>query len=212
MSGKRDLFIVGTGGHAREVAEMALALNLHPVLIARSSGDAENVQGWDVVIESKWRADNANVAIGIGEPAVRQSVCSRLVGVVRFPSLVHPDASIGPSLRTKVQEAIGLQVMAGARLTTNIDLGRFVIINQNATLAHDCIVGNFVTIAPGANISGSVKIGDEVWVGTGAAINQGSATQHLKIGSRSTIGSGAVVVRDCEPDGVYVGLPAKRIK
>jgi acetyltransferase-like isoleucine patch superfamily enzyme len=33
-----------------------------------------------------------------------------------------------------------------------------------------------------------------------------------KIGENSTIGAGAVVLKDVEPNSVYVGVPAKKLR
>jgi acetyltransferase-like isoleucine patch superfamily enzyme len=34
----------------------------------------------------------------------------------------------------------------------------------------------------------------------------------VNVGSGCIIAAGALVVRDCEPNGLYAGVPAKRIK
>ena len=98
------------------------------------------------------------------------------------------------------------------RFTNNIAIGEFSIFNLNATVGHDVIVEDFVNVAPGVNISGNVHLGTRCWIGTGAVINQGTNESKLTIGSDTTIGSGSVVVKKCEANAVYVGIPAKRIK
>jgi acetyltransferase-like isoleucine patch superfamily enzyme len=57
-----------------------------------------------------------------------------------------------------------------------------------------------------------VHIRSGCWIGTGAAINQGTPHAKLTIGADTTVGSGAVVVKDCDESAVYVGVPARRIK
>lgn len=52
-----------------------------------------------------------------------------------------------------------------------------------------------------------VKIDDGCWIGANVTILPG-----VHIGKGYVIGAGAVVNKDCEPNGVYVGVPAKRIK
>lgn len=46
-----------------------------------------------------------------------------------------------------------------------------------------------------------------VWIGAGAIVLAG-----VKIGEGCVIGAGAVVASDCQPNGLYVGVPAKRIR
>ena len=48
------------------------------------------------------------------------------------------------------------------------------------------------------------KIGSDVWIGTRAVVRDG-----VTIGHGCVIGAGAVVTKDTEPYGIYVGVPAK---
>lgn len=52
-----------------------------------------------------------------------------------------------------------------------------------------------------------VRIGKGCWIGAGVTILPG-----VTIGDGVVIGAGAIVNRDCEADGLYVGVPAKRVK
>lgn len=52
-----------------------------------------------------------------------------------------------------------------------------------------------------------VTIDDGCWIGARAVILPG-----VHIGSGCVIGAGAVVAKDCDPNGVYVGVPARRIR
>ena len=63
-------------------------------------------------------------------------------------------------------------------------------------------------LAPGAVLGseGPVEIGNNVFIGMNAIITHG-----VKIGNNVIIGAGSVVTRDCDSDGVYAGVPAKRI-
>jgi acetyltransferase-like isoleucine patch superfamily enzyme len=73
-------------------------------------------------------------------------------------------------------------------------------------------VGNYVHIAPGANVSGNVHLHDGCWVGAGSIVNQGNPVKRLEVGANTIVGSGAVVISDCDPDAVYAGVPATRVK
>lgn len=125
---------------------------------------------------------------------------------------MHPSSSFGRAQREQLERCQGVIVGAGVRLTNNIEVGDFTVLNLNVTVGHDVLVDNFVNIAPGAHISGNVHIKERCWIGTGAVINQGSSCKKLVIGEGTIIGSGAVVLNDCDENSVYVGAPAKRIK
>lgn len=53
----------------------------------------------------------------------------------------------------------------------------------------------------------TVRIHDRVWLGARAVVMPG-----VTIGEGAIIASGAVVAKDCEPGGVYGGVPARRIR
>ena len=110
-----------------------------------------------------------------------------------------------------LEQRRGVTVCAGVRFMNSIQVGDFTVFSLNATIGHDCIVDDFVTIAPGVNVSGHVHIGSACWLGTGAAVNQGTVRAKRSIGEGTVIGSGAVVIHDCEPGAVYAGVPARKL-
>ncbi len=59
----------------------------------------------------------------------------------------------------------------------------------------------------GRRIVKAVVIGRGCWIGTRATVMPG-----VTIGDGCVIAAGAVVVRDCEPNGLYGGVPARRIR
>lgn len=59
----------------------------------------------------------------------------------------------------------------------------------------------------GMNIGQPIKIEDGCWIGARAMILPG-----VTIGKGCVIAAGAVVTKDCEPNGLYIGVPAKRTR
>jgi sugar O-acyltransferase (sialic acid O-acetyltransferase NeuD family) len=209
-----DFGVFGTSGHAREVADIAHALGYRVIHVAR---DRAEFDAWtfpdEVMLESDvGRTQNLGFAIGIGDNAVRQQVAERFAGIVRFGNLIHPSATFGQRQREVAEAGRGVVICAGARLTNNIRVGNFTIFNRSANIGHDVIVDDFVHVAPGACVSGNVHLGTRCWIGASAVVNQGMSDSKLVIGADTVIGSGCVVIDDCEPHAVYVGIPAKRIK
>lgn len=87
-----------------------------------------------------------------------------------------------------------------------VKVGDNVIIRSGAHVSHHCIIGSHSFIAAEATFGGNVIVGERCFIGLGAVIRDG-----LKIAERTFIGAGAVVIADTEPDGVYVGNPARKI-
>lgn len=210
----KDIGIFGTAGHARELGDIAYDLGYHVVYVAQ---DQQALDDWscseDVIFERDV-VDHRNMAfsIGIGDNSLRQKVAQRFADTLNFVNLLHPSATFGRLQRDAIECRRGVVVSAGVRFTNNIKVGDFTVFNRNATIGHDVIIEDFVHVAPSACISGNVFLGVRSWIGAGAVVNQGQANAKLSIGSDTVIGSGSVVVKACEPNSVYVGVPAKRIK
>lgn len=210
----RQLGIFGVSGFAREVGDIAHALGYEPVYIARDQAD---IDAWhfpeQIILEQDvQRLDADDFAIGIGDNSIRQKVSERYSSHCNFINVIHPSATFGRLQLATINSRKGVIVCAGARLTNNIEVGNFNIFNLNATVGHDVILEDFINIAPGANISGNVHIEKGCWIGSGAVVNQGDSAMKLTIGKNTIIGSGSVVVKSCEHNAVYVGIPAKKIK
>lgn len=52
-----------------------------------------------------------------------------------------------------------------------------------------------------------ISVGNGCWIGTRAVILPG-----VTVGDGCVIAAGAVVTNDCEPNGLYAGIPAKKVK
>lgn len=107
----------------------------------------------------------------------------------------------------RVEIGEGTVICANVTTTTDYKIGRHVLINIMATVAHDDVLHDYVTIAPAAVISGNVTIGEGTDLGTNATVNQG-----VEIGAWSIVGSGAVVTKSLPDNCTAVGAPAKPIK
>ncbi len=146
---------------------------------------------------------DVRVVIGIGAGAVRRRLAEMIAASGRSSmTLVHPMASVGGDNRI----GEGCILAAGARVTTNITLGRHTDLHVNSTVGHDSVLGDFVSVYPGATVSGNVDLGDGVTIGTGANILPG-----ITIGEGATIGAGAVVTTHVAPGTTVAGVPARRL-
>lgn len=86
-------------------------------------------------------------------------------------------------------------------------IGDGVKISSSVHIAHNCRIGKFTMIAAGAELSGSVTVGESVWIAPNV-----STMQQIVIGDHSTIGLGAVVLRNVIAGDVVAGNPARSLK
>jgi len=85
-------------------------------------------------------------------------------------------------------------------------IGKGTKIGNNVNIGHNVTVGENCFISSGATLCGSVVVEDSAWIAPGALVLNG-----VKVAARCQLGLGAVVSKDTEPDGVYLGYPARRI-
>jgi len=210
----RPLFILGSGGQARELAQLVRDINR-----VSPSWDFAGYVSHDpaevgrrltlgaVVGTDDWLFENhpgAAIGLGFGFPAVKSRVLARLRSAVVpfcFPNLIHPSARWDADL---VQMGEGNVVAAGVSFTCDIHVGNHNLFNTACTVAHDVRVGDACVINPGASLSGDVRVENGVLVGTGARVLQGRV-----LGAGATVGAGAVVTHDVAPGLTVVGVPAR---
>ncbi len=205
--------IFGSSGFAREVNDIANDLGFSSIFVIKEEQEAEGWQLENKIIFEEKITEYRHIPfiIGIGENKIREKIWNKYKNDLNFINLIHPSATFGKGQRELIDLKVGVIVCAGARFTNNIEVGNFTIFNLNSTIGHDSIIEDFSNIAPGANISGNVHIGKRCWIGTGAKINQGNPQKKLLIDDDTTIGSGSVLIKNCDKNSVYVGVPARKI-
>lgn len=205
----KPLVIIGAGGHGRETLDVVEAVNaVAPTYefqgFLAESADAALLERRQARLLGtvEWLAlHDTTYVIGIGASEVRRRIDAAIASYGREACvLVHPLASLGSDLRL----APGVILAAGARVTTNVSLGRHTHLNVNAVVSHDCVIGDYVTLSPGVLVNGNVTLGDGVFLGTGAIVLPG-----VEVGDGAVIGAGAVVTADVGPGQTVVGVPAR---
>ncbi len=98
----------------------------------------------------------------------------------------------------------------------DVTVGDRVTLRYGVILARGCTIGDDAYLAPRVMFNnldhtrraiGGATIGPNCFVGTHAVIGAG-----LTVVSGTTIGACSLLTRDIQQPGIYVGVPARRIK
>ncbi|MHB1063510.1 MAG: acetyltransferase [Georgenia sp.] len=209
------LIIVGIGGFGREVIDVVEAINAigreERYDLLGAVDDAPQPANREFLAQRHVRylgtaedwlrtQPEAKYVIGIANPRARWALDELFSAARLEPAvLVHPAATLG----APVSLGPGALVCAGARLTTNIRLGRHTHVHVNATVGHDSILADYASAYPLSAVSGNCHIGSGATVGAHAVVLQGIA-----VGADAFVGAGAVVTREVPAHAVVKGVPA----
>lgn len=209
----QELVIIGVGGLGRECSEWLEDINADRqtfrvlgFLDDDTRKHGQLLHDLEVLGGVEWLSGHPGVAaiVGIGSPAAKRAVVERArAHVASFPVLRHPRAVIG----RHVAIGEGTILCPGVIATTDIRIGRFVTLNFDLTVGHDCQIADFATLAPGVHLSGYSNIGEGADLGAGAVTIPG-----VEIGAWTVVGAGAAVTRALPPYSTAVGVPARVIK
>ena len=118
-------------------------------------------------------------------------------GVLYYPSkLMHKLCCNLRQIDLPIETRIGFGLYLGHK--------RCMVINGGTIIGNNVSLFQFLNI--GTEHNTPAIIGDEVYVGPGVCI-----VENVRIGSKSSIGAGAVVTKDVPAESTCAGVPAKVI-
>ena len=205
MTTPKGLLVLGFGGHARAVADVALACGIEAlVFFDVNARDGEDFVGHPVVgalpssLDAGWACMPAS-----GDAATRRRQildADRLGWPVA--TLLAPTATLGVGASVARGSFVGHHAHVGPMTR----VGEGCIINTAAVVEHECTVGDYAHVSVNATIAGRSRVGDRVFVGAAACVIDGIA-----ICDDVVLAASAVACRSIDLPGVYVGVPARRL-
>ena len=194
----KRLLILGAGGHARAVADVAAECGWTVAGFTDRAGGPERseVLGDDSQIVELVRSGKVDAAVvGVGNTALGRRV--ELFEILReadtvIPSLVHPRAMV--SRRCAVGD--GAVVFPGVVLGAGVKVGENAVLYSNAVAEHDCRIAAHAYLSPGVILCGTVTVESTAFLGAGAVVLPG-----LTVGARVKVGAGVVVRADMRSAG-----------
>jgi acetyltransferase-like isoleucine patch superfamily enzyme len=149
-----------------------------------------------------------------------------------FVRWFQPSVLVPIPVRKFLLRRVGMQIGAGVPVKAGLKfLHGNVTLGDHSGISDNCFLEDHahITIGPGSGIGAGtmlitsthgwgesdqrhgewrcapIVLEEGVWVGAGATVLPG-----VRIGAGCMIAAGSVVTRDCEPNGLYAGVPAVR--
>lgn len=207
-----DLVIIGAGGLAREVYDLALTCyGDDPDFKVKGflSIEPSNVEalGYPKVLSnsSDYKIEENDVFFcAIGNVLRRKKVVEDILEKGgKFINLIHPTANISPSVKL----GIGIGIKSYCVISSDVSIDDFTYLQSSVIMGHDVKIGRYCQINSFAFFAGYAEIGDCVTINAGAKL-----IQNVKVGDEAVVGVSSVVLTKVKKGTTVFGIPAKRLK
>ncbi len=207
----RNLVIIGAGGFAREVFDLAnycygsdTDFSIKGFLSDNPSSIEE--LGYPAVLNtvSGYEIEENDVFFcGIGSVEDRKK-CVELIllkgGI--FINLIHPNVVLSPSVKI----GKGVAIKAYCVLASDVIIEDFSFLQSSVIMGHDVHIGKYCQINSFSFFAGYSKLEELVFVGAHSKFIQNAIAE-----ARSVIGIGSLVLKRVKKGTSVFGSPAKKI-
>jgi len=213
MPVKKELILIGGGGHCRSCIDMienegkwkiAGIVDVKEKLNQRVL-DYKVIANDDDLPKLARKYKYFLITVGcIKDPQVRIERFEHLKQLgATFPVIISRQAYVARS----AQIGEGTIVMHKALINANARVGKNSIVNTAALIEHDSIVGDHCHISTGSIVNGTCRLGNRVFTGSNSVI-----VHEVNVADDVTIGAGAVVTKSINEAGLYVGNPLRALQ
>lgn len=207
MMERKNLILLGGGGHCKSVIEVAESAGYNILgILDTTENVGKDVFAYKVIgvdDDIPQYVDKAEFMITVGfikNPTVRiklynkvKEASGKLATIVASTAHVSKYATLGE----------GTIVMHQAFVNAGAQIGDNVILNTFTNIEHDALIGNQCHISTGTMVNGDCRVGERVFIGSQSVLANG-----IEIGSDIVIGAGSVVRKTILEKGIYSGNPA----
>jgi sugar O-acyltransferase (sialic acid O-acetyltransferase NeuD family) len=206
-----EMAVIGAGSYGAVIAELAESCGYRVALYLDDDPAKQGILldgvPVSVPIEDALRSLSPSIAVSvaIGDNDVRRQWLrkAKVLGY-QVPALISPHAVVSKS--ATVEEGVYLHPFC--HVWTRARIGFGCILSPHATVAHHTELGEGCFVSTGANVGASIRVGEAAFFGIGSV----TSTDVQNVAEHSLIGAGAVLIRDTQKHGVYVGSPGRCIK
>ncbi len=148
--------------------------------------------------------DEMLIGVGYKHFGFRKELYDRFKDKIPFATFVHSSCYVDPT----AEIGKGVVIYPRCIIDRNAHIKDNVFINWGTGIGHDAVMEPHSFVAAMVLIAGLAHVGEMCMIGNGAV-----TIDHIQIADSTTVGGGAVVVKNIiEPNGIYVGNPARFLK
>nr|WP_246849021.1 NeuD/PglB/VioB family sugar acetyltransferase [Aquimarina sp. U1-2] len=208
----KNAVIIGAGTQGQVYASY---LKEAGVSIIGFIDDNVNLQGQDVIgipvlgkyedlflQEFKDKIQDVYCPIGVNSIRVKYLSTLKKEGY-GIPGFLHHTVSIAPDVT--IGEAV--YMLAGNIVMPHTQIGNYIMINMDSTIAHHVTLEDGVFMSSGVNIGALIHVKKRAYIGMGVT----AMTGIREIGEDSLLGAGTVVIEDVPDRTTIVGNPGRII-
>ena len=194
MPYRKDLLVVGSGGHAEACIDVINSEKKFSIIGLLDKKYNKVFNKYEVISDlkdfKKIKKISKNVFIAIGHiksPRIKIDIYKKLKEYdFNFPKIISSKAITS----NHCEIGNGTIIMHGAFIGPNVKIGKNCIINTNAHIEHGSVIGDNSHISTSVVLNGNVKVGSETFIGSGSVIREG-----IIIPKKSFIKMGTVKTR-----------------
>lgn len=213
----KKVLIIGGGGNASVIAFSMIeafqngAKELEFVGYVNDKDGVDEIEGYPVVgglkdipqlIEKDYYFINTIGKIGFQKDRLLL-IESLNIPDERWVTFIHPKAYVAPT----VKMGPGCVVMPCAIVQPGTLMGKCCRVMVGAIVGHNNHIGNYCFFAGGSITGAYLNVGDAVHVSINATVRE-----FLKLENYSTVGMGAVLLKNMAEGEIWIGNPARLYK
>ena len=208
------ILIYGAGGFGREIACLINSINQvedqwdlvgfidDGLAVGKSNNYGEVLGNLDYLNSFP---EEIALAISVSSPEVLKKLTTEIKNPkVWFPNLIAPDVKFHDLESFSAGQ--GNIIFFSCRISCDVTIGNFNIMNSLVSLGHDVVVGNRNVFNPTVRVSGDCVVGDDNFFGIQSIVLQGK-----KIGNNTRIGACTVIMKNTKDGSLHFGNPGKII-
>ena len=213
----KEILIIGSEDHARVVLSEIIRIKGYRVIgfvdeNVKKGTIIENYKNkkYKVVgnIKGINKLLNKNTfgIIGIGSNFIRKKVAEDINKIYKnfnWATIISKNSTINGNVKI----GKGSLIISAVVINTGTKIGEHCLINTSSSIDHDNTFENYSSTGPGVTTGGNVELGQCSHLGIGSTVKH-----QTSIGDNTIIGAQSLVLKNCNKNSVYYGIPAKKIR